>query len=64
MINALQIISVVYHNSGMEAERDRAAKGRFETKEDRDRLEMTVVDGEVWEVWEVVSEVGAALTSR
>jgi len=48
----------------MEAERDRAAKGRFETKEDRDRLEMTVVDGEVWEVWEVVSEVGAALTSR
>jgi anaphase-promoting complex subunit 5 len=64
LMDVQYILSVVYHNLGMETERDEAAKKHFNTKEERDKLEVIVVDNEVREIWEVVSEVGAALAAR
>jgi anaphase-promoting complex subunit 5 len=64
LMDVQYFLSVVYHNLGMEPERERAAKRHFDTKEERDKLEMTVVDDEVREIWDVVSEVGTALARR
>ena len=64
LIDVQYLLSVVYHNLGMETDRDEAAKRHFETEQERDKLEVIVVDEEVRDIWAVVSEVGAALAAR
>ena len=68
MYRALQdtqyLLSVVYHNLGMIRERDQAA-ARCHVSEAMAK-EASTVSMEDWiaEVWEVVSNVGAALAAR
>ncbi|KDQ60855.1 hypothetical protein JAAARDRAFT_31853 [Jaapia argillacea MUCL 33604] len=57
-------LSVVYHNLGMLTERDEAVRRHFATEAERKRLEIISVDEEVWKVWKVVADVGAALSLR
>jgi anaphase-promoting complex subunit 5 len=63
-MNVQYLLSVVYHNLGMEKQRDGAAARHMTTDEDRKKLEVVVVDEQVNKIWEVVSQVGAALASR
>jgi anaphase-promoting complex subunit 5 len=58
------LISVLYHNLGMEKERDEMAEHHSETDTRLRRLEAIVVDDEVGQIIEVVSMVGAALAGR
>jgi len=64
LMDVQYFMSVVYHNLGMDSERDDAAKRHSETKEVREKLELRVVDDEVRDIWEMVSRVGAALAAR
>ena len=56
-------LSIVYHNLGMEGERDDAIRKHTAAEEELMRLHLTV-DDEAQRVWDVVSDVGAALASR
>jgi anaphase-promoting complex subunit 5 len=58
------LLSVVYHNLGMESQREEAATNHFQTEEKMKRLGAVVVDEEVQEVWKLVVDVGAALSAR
>lgn len=58
------LLSVIYHNLGMEYERDEAAKRHFATEEMHRRLNAAMTDPEVAKVLEVVAQVGAALALR
>lgn len=64
LINARYLLSIVYHNLGMEAKRDQAAERHMKAVETSKTLEIVVDDEEVAEIWEVVSSVGAALAAR
>jgi anaphase-promoting complex subunit 5 len=55
-------LSVVYHNLGLQAERDDAAKRHFATLEMRKQVEMS--DEGITGVLEVVRMVGATLAHR
>lgn len=64
LMDVQYLLSVVYHNMGSEAQRDEAAKRHFATEAEVKRLEVIAVDGEVRDIWQIVSDVGAALASR
>jgi anaphase-promoting complex subunit 5 len=64
LMDVQYLLSVVYHNLGLENERDEAAKRHFATEEERKRLEVVVVDDVIREIFDVVSLVGAALAGR
>ena len=56
------LLSVVYHNLQMEAERNDAAQRHAETEERCKLLEEVAIDHNVAEVLDVVSSAGAALS--
>ncbi|CAL1704828.1 unnamed protein product [Somion occarium] len=58
------LLSVVYHNLGMEKERDEAAARCHATQEERRRLDTVVAEDWMSDVWEIVTKVGAALAAR
>jgi anaphase-promoting complex subunit 5 len=58
------LISVLYHNLGLEKERDEAAERHSETDAHLRGLEAIVVDDEIREILDVVGMVGAALAGR
>ncbi|OSX65213.1 hypothetical protein POSPLADRAFT_1044618 [Postia placenta MAD-698-R-SB12] len=58
------LLSVVYHNLGMTAERDEAAVRHLRTEEERKKAATTILEPWVLEVWELVGDVGAALAAR
>ncbi|GBE82222.1 predicted protein [Sparassis crispa] len=58
------LLSVVYHNLGMTAERDEAATRHLKTEEEGRNAAVVVVEVWIAEVLEVVAEVGAGLASR
>lgn len=58
------LISVLYHNLGLEKERDGAAKRHCETETNLRRLEAIVVDNEILQILDVVGMVGAVLAGR
>ena len=58
------VISVVYHNLGLEKQRDEAAKRHSKTDVHQQKLEAIVVDEEIQEILNVVCMVGAALAGR
>jgi anaphase-promoting complex subunit 5 len=58
------VISVLYHNLGMQKERDEAAEHHSETDTHLRRLGAIVVDNEIGQIIGVVSMVGAALAGR
>jgi hypothetical protein len=58
------LISVFYHNLGLESGRDDAAKRHFETDADLQRREAIVVDDEIRQILDVVGMVGGALAGR
>lgn len=58
------LLSVVYHNLGMTAERDEAAARHLRTEEERKKAATTILEPWVLEVWELVGDVGAALAAR
>jgi anaphase-promoting complex subunit 5 len=64
LMNVQYLLSVVYHNLGLEKQRDDAASRHMATDEARKKLEVVVVDEQVKKIWEVVSGVGAALAAR
>lgn len=63
-MNVQYLLSVVYHNLGMEKQRDEAAERHLATDAERKKLEIVAVDDEITKIWEVVSLVGAALSVR
>jgi anaphase-promoting complex subunit 5 len=64
LMNAQYLLSVVYHNLGLQKQRDDAAARHMATDQARKKLEVVVVDEQVTKIWEVVSQVGAALAAR
>ncbi|KAI0064595.1 hypothetical protein BV25DRAFT_1822992 [Artomyces pyxidatus] len=58
------LLSVLYHNLGMVKERDEAAERQLKTEEDMKKAAVVVNETWVWEVWELVCDVGAALAKR
>jgi anaphase-promoting complex subunit 5 len=64
LMDVQYLLSVVYHNVGSEPERDDAVKRHFRTQAELKRLEVVAVDGEVRDIWQIVSDVGASLASR
>jgi anaphase-promoting complex subunit 5 len=58
------LISVLYHNLGLEKERDEAAERHSETDTRQRRLEVIVVDDDIRQILEVIGMVGAALAGR
>lgn len=58
------LISVIYHNLGIEKERDDAAGRHTATEKEHAKLENMVVDDEIQQILDVVSSVGAALAHR
>lgn len=58
------IISVIYHNLGMDDEKEAAAARHHRTEEERGKLEMVVFDEEINEVWRAVVDIGIALARR
>lgn len=58
------LLSVVYHNLGITAERDEAAARHLGTEEERKKAATTILEPWVLEVWELVGDVGAALAAR
>lgn len=63
-MNTQYLLSVVYHNLGMEKQRDEAARRHIATDEERKFLENVAVDNDITKIWDVVSLVGAALSIR
>lgn len=55
---------MLYHNLGLEKERDGAAKRHCETETNLRRLEAIVVDNEILQILDVVGMVGAVLAGR
>ena len=64
LLDVQYFISVVYHNMGLEKQRDEAAKRHSETDAHIRRLEAIVVDDEILDILDVVGIVGAALAGR
>ena len=64
LMNVQYLLSVVYHNLGMEKQRDEAAQRHLGTDQERRKLENVVVDDDIAKICEVVSLVGAALSIR
>jgi len=64
LMDVQYFLSVVYHNLGLENERDEAARRHYSTENERKRLSIRASDREVVAIWQVVAEVGAALSSR
>ena len=58
------LLSVVYHNLGMIQERDEAATRCHVTDAKVQELSAVAMEDWIAEVWEVVSNVGAALAAR
>jgi len=58
------LISILYHNLGMEKERDKVAECHSETDTHLRKMEAIVVDEEIRQVLDVVGVVGAALAGR
>jgi anaphase-promoting complex subunit 5 len=63
-MNVQYLLSAVYHNIRLEKQRDDAAARHMATDEVRKKLEVVVVDEQVKKIWEIVSQVGAALAAR
>lgn len=57
-------LAVLYHNLGMEAERDGAAERHEKTEEERKEAAVCGVEEWVKDVWDLVCEVGAVLAAR
>lgn len=57
-------LAVMYHNLGMEAERDTAAERHEKTEEERQKAAICGVETWVKDVWDLVCEVGVALSAR
>jgi anaphase-promoting complex subunit 5 len=55
-------LAVAYENLGQESERDQMVKKHFATEKERKRLEVQTRDQEVATIWQLVSDVGAALS--
>ena len=58
------LISVVYHNLGMELERDAAAKECHTLQKQREELGGLVMEQWITDVWDIVARVGAGLAAR
>ena len=58
------LLSVLYHNLGMGAERSQMAERHAKTETELRRLEEIAVDDEVEQILDVVVSVGAALAGR
>ncbi|OCH95526.1 hypothetical protein OBBRIDRAFT_816439 [Obba rivulosa] len=58
------LMSIVYHNLGMQRQRDILAVRVKEAEEQAKEAGAVVIEDWVADVWEVVAEVGAALASR
>lgn len=58
------LISVVYHNLGMEEERDGAALRHADTEAYRKSIQDIIVDPEVVEILGLVASIGGNLSSR
>lgn len=58
------LISVVYHNLGMEPERDVAAKECHVIQKQREDLDGLVMEQWMSDVWDIVMKVGAGLAAR
>lgn len=57
-------MATVYHNFGMEAERNKAAKSCFETEEERKKAAGMASEDWVAEVWDLVSKIGAKIAAK
>jgi anaphase-promoting complex subunit 5 len=64
LMDVQYLLSVVYHNLGLESERNEAINRHSRTQTESKELEVMVVDDSAREIWEVVSEVGVALSQR
>ena len=68
MYRALQdtlfLASVVYHNLGMEADRDNAARRYHEVTKEKLEVETTVDEPWIGEVLQMVAEISCALAAR
>ncbi|KAF9005620.1 hypothetical protein BDQ17DRAFT_1353475 [Cyathus striatus] len=62
--DVLYMKSVLYHNLGMESQRDEAASRHAEVQNYRKKVEECVVDQEVQRILTLVSAVGADVASR
>ncbi len=58
------LLSVVYHNLGMTQERDEAAARCHATEQKVEETSTVSMEDWIGDVWEVVSNVGAALAAR
>lgn len=63
-MNVQYLLSVVFHNLGKEKLRDDTAAKHMATDLKRKEMEVVAVDEQVTNIWEVVSQVGAALAAR
>lgn len=57
-------LAVLYHNLGMEAERDAAAERHEKTEEERKEAAVCGIEGWVKDVWDLVCEIGTVLAAR
>lgn len=64
LLDVQYLISVVYHNLGMEKERDLAGIRHSVTTETANRVQSAGSDREAEEILQTVASVGAALASR
>jgi anaphase-promoting complex subunit 5 len=58
------MLAIVFHNLDRITERDAAAARQVETDEQMSRLEQLVIEDSVVQVWQLVTDVGAALAAR
>ncbi|KAH7930808.1 ARM repeat-containing protein [Leucogyrophana mollusca] len=56
LMDVQYLLSIVYHNLGMEKEQADAAGRHFETKAARQTMEEVTLDPEVSRIWEIVTE--------
>ncbi|EGN92472.1 hypothetical protein SERLA73DRAFT_99306 [Serpula lacrymans var. lacrymans S7.3] len=64
LMDVQYLLSVVYHNLDMQKEQDEAAARHLSTKNILGAFEEAVVDDEVSNIWDVVTQIGAKLASR
>lgn len=64
MADVQYVTSVVFHNLGMTKERDEAAARVLASEEECKRLADLDVDATFKDIWNLVTEVSAALSSR
>jgi hypothetical protein len=62
LMDVQYLLSVVYQNLGQDKERDSAIKRHFSTEEEWKELEARVWDEEVVKIWQLVADIGAALS--